>query len=226
METTTNTTATQTTAPLLEKKGLIKSLLLSIITLGIYFFWWVHNIIKKIKLLNGEDAKWKGELVLVMLVPFYCLHWAKTRGAKLSEAAAKHGIVVNNNSGFYLFISFFFGFGLVIAMMQNDLNMIATVLGSKEAPETAPEAVDYIGEQMLDVELDCAAAPEDSASVYVDRAIAAPSFLKPVQSGIIKAHSKGNETINQIKALHDGFVTGKISETDYNSRKAELINSL
>lgn len=107
-----------------EEKSVATCVILSIVTCGIYTWFWMYSMIKKLKMLSGETDDMIGEYLLLMLVPYYNIYWVYTRSKKLTEAAARYGIQVTDNSVLYMILNIF---GLQIvsyAMMQNDLNNV------------------------------------------------------------------------------------------------------
>ncbi len=112
-------------SPLLEEKSIALCIILSLVTFGIYYIVWLFGIIKKIKLLAGEEPNAAGELLLNLFVPFYMFFWMYTRSKKLSEAGANCGIPLADRSVVNL-ILMIFGFGVVsVAFIQADLNKAA-----------------------------------------------------------------------------------------------------
>lgn len=110
---------------LLEKKSIPVCIILSFVTFAIYYIVWMHGICKKIKLLAGEEPKCGGELVCIILVPFYSLFWMYTRSKKLSAAGANCGIQLDDRSVVNLILAIF-GLGVVsVALIQSDLNKAA-----------------------------------------------------------------------------------------------------
>ena len=110
---------------IIEENNIAKMVILSIITLGIYTYVWIYKIAKKIKELDGEFSSVATEIICIMFVPFYLLYWVYTRYAKLKAVADTDGIEIDNNGVLYLILSLL-GLGLIsIALIQNDLNIMA-----------------------------------------------------------------------------------------------------
>lgn len=108
-----------------EESNIAKMVILSIITLGIYTYVWLYKIAKKIKELSGDFSSVATEIICIMFVPFYLLYWVYTRYAKLKTVADNDGIEIGNNGVLYLILSLL-GLGLIsIALIQNDLNIMA-----------------------------------------------------------------------------------------------------
>ena len=111
-----------------EEKNIAVCIILAFVTCSIYMWFWMYNMIKKIRMLANDTSDMVGEYLLLMLVPYYNVYWVYTRGKKISEEAARRGIQITDNSVLYLILNLL---GLQIvsyAMMQNDLNKLARML--------------------------------------------------------------------------------------------------
>ena len=111
-----------------EEKNVAVCIILAFVTCSIYMWFWMYNMIKKIRMLANDTSDMVGEYLLLMLVPYYNVYWVYTRGKKISEEAARRGIQITDNSVLYLILNLL---GLQIvsyAMMQNDLNKLARML--------------------------------------------------------------------------------------------------
>lgn len=112
----------------IEESNIAKMVILSIIALGIYSYVWLYKIAKKIEELNGNFSSVSTEIICIMFVPFYLLYWVYTRYAKLKVVADNNGIEIGNNGVLYLILSVL-GLGLIaIALIQNDLNIMARLM--------------------------------------------------------------------------------------------------
>ena len=111
-----------------QEKSVAACVVLSIVTCSIYLWFWMYDMIKKIRMLSNDQSDMIGEYLLLMLVPYYNIYWVYTRGKKISEEAARRGVQIADNSVLYLILGIF---GLQIvsyAMMQNDLNKLAKMI--------------------------------------------------------------------------------------------------
>ena len=107
------------------EKSVAACVILSIVTCGIYTFFWMWNVVKKIRMVTGQTDDCVGEYLLLMLVPYYNVYWVYTRGKKLYENAAFRGVQISDNSTLYLVLNIL---GLQIvsyAMIQDQLNSLA-----------------------------------------------------------------------------------------------------
>jgi hypothetical protein len=115
-------------SPLLKEKGIVGGIILSFVTFGIYYFVWTYSIMKKIKLLAGEEPKCGGELALFIFIPFYFIYWMYSRSKRLAEADVARGILLEDKSVLNLIISLVGCGAISIALMQSDLNKVARAL--------------------------------------------------------------------------------------------------
>ncbi|NLB36976.1 MAG: hypothetical protein GX824_06730, partial [Clostridiales bacterium] len=74
---------------------------------AIIMILWQRTIIKKIKLISGEEPKCAGELLLCLFIPFYIYYWVFTRARKLSAAAANHNVHIKDHGALYLVLTIF-----------------------------------------------------------------------------------------------------------------------
>ena len=113
------------------EKSVAACVILSIVTCGIYTFFWMWNVVKKIRMVTGQTDDCVGEYLLLMLVPYYNVYWVYTRGKKLYENAAFRGVQISDNSTLYLVFNILgvlniLGLQIVsYAMIQDQLNSLA-----------------------------------------------------------------------------------------------------
>lgn len=105
----------------IEKRDLVKCVLLTIITCGIYGIYWGVKLGKDavhVKDMNDDGLL---EVLLIIFLPFVGFYLAEK---KLTDGLHEKGIEHNDNSIIYLVIGIF-GFGIVdYILMQNDLNKL------------------------------------------------------------------------------------------------------
>ena len=111
-----------------EEKNIAVCIILAFVTCSIYMWFWMYNMIKKIRMLANDTSDMIGEYLLLMLVPYYNVYWGYTRGKMISEEAAKRGIQITDNSVLYLILNLLNLSIVSYAMMQNDLNKLARML--------------------------------------------------------------------------------------------------
>lgn len=113
---------------MLKERNIAVSIILSLVTCGIYMIYWVFCIINETNEASGRvDSRSGGMVLLLSIVTcgIYMYYWAYCQGEKLDEAKTKRGLAASNNGIAYLLL-YIFGLGIVaIAIMQNDLNKMA-----------------------------------------------------------------------------------------------------
>ncbi len=108
----------------LKEVDIAKSIIFSIITLGIYGIIWLYKMARTIKTINNDKSSSGGEIVCLMLVPFYMIYWVFTRTKIIKAQADNRNLKISDNAVLYLVLSLF-GLNIIsVALMQNDLNMI------------------------------------------------------------------------------------------------------
>lgn len=116
-----------------QQKSIAVCIILSLITFGIYYIIWLSGVCKKIKLLNSEEPKAVGEVLLCIFIPFYCLYWFFSRSKKLASGATLHNIPLDNRAVINLLLAIF-GFSIVsMALIQSDLNKVAEAISNGSA---------------------------------------------------------------------------------------------
>ena len=106
------------------KRGVIRSVALSALTLGVYNIYWLYKTVKAQRALKGYTRGGALELLCLLFVPFYFLYWWYSRGeatkAELEACRSEYklgGVV-------FLLASIPFGGVISLALMQRALNII------------------------------------------------------------------------------------------------------
>lgn len=107
------------------ERNIAVSIILTIITCGIYGIFWMISLTDEIKS-AGEDTTMPsgGMAFLLTLVTcgIYGFYWAYRMGKGLVAAHQHHGGTASDNSVLFIILQIF-GLGIVnYAIMQNDLN--------------------------------------------------------------------------------------------------------
>ena len=114
----------------ISKRDLVLNIILTIVTCGIWGIIWEVQIADDIKLLTGEEGLVSGiVLVLLSLVTcgIYFIFWVYNAGNKLELVKAAYGLPTESKGLVYVVLSIF-GFSIVaLALMQNDLNIVADI---------------------------------------------------------------------------------------------------
>ncbi len=118
---------------LMKKRDPIVCVLLSIITGGIYFLFWVSRMIRATRNLEGKEG-WVLETLLYLLIPIYPIYWAYNRCAKLFAIAETQGVYIDrNNKNWYAVMALFFGKWLIVYLNQYKINKFADAINGEDA---------------------------------------------------------------------------------------------
>ncbi len=138
----------------LERREIVKCILLSIITCGIYGIVWAVKLARdavKVKDVNDDGTL---EIILLLFLPFIGFFLCER---KLTEGCQAYGIEHKDNSVLYLILGLI-GLGIVnFCLMQSDLNKIADMGIIFGAPAYEPPV--YNAPQEVPFE----EAPQDNA---------------------------------------------------------------
>lgn len=134
-QTTSNEQATYTTntrsntngytRPLVENRSIALSIILSIITCGIYGLFWYAFMTNDANKVSGEYDSTSGGLTILyslLTCGLYKIYWSYKVGKQLYNAGSNYGKDISDNSILYLILSLF-GLSIISdALIQNDLN--------------------------------------------------------------------------------------------------------
>ena len=108
----------------INKRNIATSILLSIVTFGIYLIYWEYLLVKNTRAIKKDESSCTGEMLCLIFVPFYSLYWWFTRGKTVKDEFANHGYSATGNEIAYLVLGIF-GLSIVsMAIMQNDFNSL------------------------------------------------------------------------------------------------------
>ena len=113
---------------MVKNRNIALCIIFTIITCGIYGIYWFVVLTDETNTATGQQGTSGivAFLLSVVTCNIYGLYWAFKQGEKLDYAKQKRGIPAGNNGIAYLLLCMF-GFGIVAyALMQNDLNKMAT----------------------------------------------------------------------------------------------------
>ncbi len=101
-------------------------IILSIVTFGIYQIYWEYLLVKNTRAIQKNESSCTGEMLCLVLVPFYSLYWWITRGKIVKDQFSEHGYSAVGNEIAYLILCLF-GLSIVsMAIMQNDFNSLSS----------------------------------------------------------------------------------------------------
>lgn len=110
-----------------EKRSIATCIVLSIVTLGIYMFYWMYKLHVETHAVAGETPTVSGGmLILLTIVTFgiYGMYWSYKQGERIDKIHTMRGVPVGNNAVLYLILFIVFSI-VAIALMQNELNQYA-----------------------------------------------------------------------------------------------------
>lgn len=113
------------TRPLVENRSIALSIILSIITCGIYGLFWYAFMTNDANKVSGEYDSTSGGLTILyslLTCGLYKIYWSYKVGKQLYNAGSNYGKDISDNSILYLILSLF-GLSIISdALIQNDLN--------------------------------------------------------------------------------------------------------
>lgn len=114
---------------MVQKRDIVKSIIFSLITLGIYGLYWVAKITDESKILAKDENSLPSGGVVVLLTIVTCgiygFYWAYKIGQIQYKAAKAHNIEdAKDNSIMYLIIEIVFSL-INLILMQNEINKMA-----------------------------------------------------------------------------------------------------
>lgn len=117
------------------QRNVAVSILLTILTCGIYGIFWFISLTDDVKHASDDDTMPSGGtafLFTLITCGIYSIYWAYRMGKGVMQARENAGFkTVSDNSVLYLILQIF-GFGIInYALIQNELNMI----GQKSSAE-------------------------------------------------------------------------------------------
>lgn len=114
---------------MVQKRDIAVSIILTIITCGIYGLVWFYNITNDVAHVSDEHDMNGGTSLLLTIVTcgIYSIYWNYMMGKKLYRAKLKTTDRADDNSILYLVLSIF-GLGIIsYCLIQNELNSYSEV---------------------------------------------------------------------------------------------------
>lgn len=112
---------------MVKEKNLALCIILSIVTCGIYMYYWIVCLTDDTNEIAGEPEDTSGVMALVLTIvtcEIYGLYWAYKRGEKIDKAHQLNGQAASNGGVLYL-ILYIFGGIIALALIQNEVNKFA-----------------------------------------------------------------------------------------------------
>lgn len=107
----------------INKRRVSERIALTILTFGLYYFYWQYKLIKNTRAIQGKTKTAFWEMVLYFCVPVYSVIWWNTRSTLVYNELKKNSIEAKNRKGLYTVLAIF-GLAAIVnqALMQNDFN--------------------------------------------------------------------------------------------------------
>lgn len=112
---------------MVKQRSIVKAIILSFLTCGIYGIIWFINITDEMAILSGDNNMSGGKAFLFTLLTcgIYSFIWSYNQGRLVAQARAKKGLDAKDNSILYLVLSLC-GLGIVVyCLIQNEINELA-----------------------------------------------------------------------------------------------------
>ena len=105
------------------KRDLVMTIILSIVTCGIYGIYWMVCITNDLNTLSGEESTSGVMLVVLYFVTcgIYGIYWAYKCGERLDSIKQSRGLQSSNSGVLYLIVFLFVPI-VVYALVQNEIN--------------------------------------------------------------------------------------------------------
>lgn len=116
-----------TSGALVAERNLVVSIILALVTCGIYSIYWFIVMTDEINKVSGEEdtSGVMAFLFTLLTCGIYGFFWYYKMAKKLHAAGQRYGKDISDNSILYIVLGLF-GLGIVnYALMQNDLNKFA-----------------------------------------------------------------------------------------------------
>lgn len=113
---------------MIKEKNIVTSIILSIITCGIYAIIWFITITDDMRYASGDQTLEGGKAFLFTLLTcgIYGYYWAYKMGKAQAQAQANRGMIVSDNSVLYIILQLF-GLGIIsYCIIQSELNKMST----------------------------------------------------------------------------------------------------
>lgn len=110
--------------PILPNRNIAISVILSLVTCGIYNIYWFIMMTDESNSISDEEYSSGAMSLLFTIITcgIYAIYWNYQMGRKLAEAGKKYNLAIADNSILYLLLSIF-GLGIVSnCLIQSDLN--------------------------------------------------------------------------------------------------------
>ena len=112
---------------MVQKRNIVLNIILSLVTCGIFMFYWLYTLTEDTNTIAGDTNDTAGGMVILLTIitcGIYGLYWAFKRGEKIDKAKANRGEPASNGGVLYL-ILYILGGIIALALIQNEVNKFA-----------------------------------------------------------------------------------------------------
>ena len=113
----------------IEKRDIAITIILSIVTCGIYSLVWLARMTDDLNKISNRTDDFSGGVVVLLTLftgGLFAIYLAYKAGDKLNEAKAMRGIPADNNASILYMVLYLVGLGIVTdALVQSELNKFA-----------------------------------------------------------------------------------------------------
>lgn len=114
---------------MIQNRSIALCIILTIVTCGIYGWYWLYCLANDVNAVSGRTNDTSGGMVVLFTIitcNIYHIYWMYKAGEKIDAARVSRGLPSQNNGLVYLLLSLF-GLSVVSwALLQNELNQMAT----------------------------------------------------------------------------------------------------
>ena len=118
----------------IKKRDIAVSIVLTLVTCGIYGIYWVYCLNDDTDRVSNEQNPTDGAILIILMIVtcgIYGIYWSYKQGERLDRANMMRGYVQNNRAILYLILSIV-GLSIVgYAMMQDELNKLVDGQGGQ-----------------------------------------------------------------------------------------------
>lgn len=111
-----------------QKRDIVKAIIFSIITFGIYMLYWMVKLNDETNTLANEPNGTKGTTVLLLTIitcGIYGVYWAYQMGTKIDSIKGAKGQATGNLAILYVILYLFISVA-ALALMQNEINTLVS----------------------------------------------------------------------------------------------------
>lgn len=111
---------------MIQERNIGLAIILSIITCGLYYLYWIYSITNEVGHLNDDHSFSGGTVVLFGIITcgIYFLFWYYQLGRQIAQAQEKNGLLPKDEGIMYVILAVF-ALGIIsLAIAQSNVNEI------------------------------------------------------------------------------------------------------